>query len=85
MIQVIVEASTRVFCSSFSSKAGWMVLTALKKSKNMILKELPAVLLQKIVGLLKQVYDGVFNSNPTTISKLQCFLEGACYLIQLGQ
>ena len=37
------------------------------------------------VGSLKQVYDGVFNSNPTTIRKLQWILEVACLLIQVDQ
>ena len=36
------------------------------------------------VGSLKQVYDGVFNSNTTTISKLQWVLEGAWLHIQVG-
>ena len=34
---------------------------------------------------LKQVYDGVFNSNPMMIIKLQWVLEGARILIQVGQ
>ena len=36
-MQVIVEASTCVFWSFFRSSAGWMVLNALEKLKNMIL------------------------------------------------
>lgn len=37
------------------------------------------------VGKLKQVCDGLFNYNPTTKSKLQWIVEGACLLIQMSQ
>ena len=59
-----------------------MVLNALEKLKNMILTVLLALM---TVVSLKQVYDGVFNSNSTMISKLQWVLEGAYLLIQVDQ
>ena len=40
-----------------------------------------ACFIQMTVGSLKQVYDGVFNYNPTIIIKLQRVLEDACLLI----
>ena len=44
-----------------------------------------ACFVQMTVGSLKQVYNGIFNSNPTTISKLQWVLEGASLVIQVEQ
>ena len=44
-----------------------------------------ACLIQMNVSLVKQVYDGVFNSNPTTISKLQWVLKRTGLFTQVGQ
>ena len=43
-----------------------------------------ACFVQMTVGLLKQVHDGVSNSNPMMMSKLQWVLEGACLVIQVS-
>ena len=40
---------------------------------------------QMTMGSLKQVYDGIFNSNYTMINKLQWVLEGASLFIQVDQ
>ena len=66
MIQVIVGASTCVFWSFFCGKT-------IKEHHH----HSSGCFVQMTVGLLKQVYDGVFNSNRRTLSKLQWFLEGA--------
>ncbi|PWA26960.1 hypothetical protein CCH79_00000956 [Gambusia affinis] len=39
----------------------------------------------KIVGFLKQVYDGIFNSNSMVMSKLPAVQIQACLLAQMDQ